>query len=57
MYSCPVPLMLLKFIYLSSKFFFNIEKQKATGKHITHLKLADNPVTEDEQGKSRTICI
>ena len=31
------------------KYFFNIEKQKATSKQITHLKLADNPVTEDEQ--------
>ena len=29
--------------------FFNIEKQKATSKQITHLKLADNSVTEDEQ--------
>ena len=31
------------------KYFFHIEKQKATRKQITHLKLADNPVTEDEQ--------
>ena len=38
MYSCSVLLC-----------FFNIEKQKATSKLITHLKLADNSVTEDEQ--------
>ena len=33
----------------SSKYFFNKEKQKATSKQLTHLKLADNSVTEDEQ--------
>ena len=36
------------------KYFLNIEKQKATSKQIYHLKLTDNPVTdnsvtEDEQ--------
>ena len=29
--------------------FLNIEKQKATSKHITHLKLADNSVTEEQE--------
>ena len=39
---------LMKLIHLPN-IFFNIEKQKATSKQITHLKLADNPVTEYEQ--------
>ena len=43
-----------RFLYVNeidtaSKKNFNIEKQKATSKQITHLKLADNSVTEDEQ--------
>ena len=43
-----------RFLYVneidtSSKYCFNIEKQKATSKQITNLKLADNSVTEDEQ--------
>ena len=42
-----------RFLYVyeidtSSKFFLT-EKQKATSKQITHLKLSDNSVTEDEQ--------
>ena len=40
--------MLMKLIHLPN-IFFNIEKQKATRKLITHLKLADNSVIEDEQ--------
>ena len=40
--------MLMKLIHLPN-IFFNIEKQKATSKQITHLKLAENSVTEDGQ--------
>ena len=40
---------MLNEIDTSSKYLFNIEKQKATSKQITHLMLADNTVTEDEQ--------
>ena len=40
--------MFMKLIHLTN-IFLNIEKQKATSKQITHLKLADNSVTEDEQ--------
>ena len=36
-------------IDITSKYFFNIEKQMATSKQITHLKLAYISVTEDEQ--------
>ena len=39
--------MLMKLIHLPN--IFNREKQKATSKQITHLKLADNSVTENEQ--------
>ena len=43
-----------RFLYVneidtSSKYFFNIEKQKATSKQITHLKIAENSGTEVEQ--------
>ena len=37
--------MLMNLIHLPN----NIEKQNATSKQITHLKLADNSVTEDEK--------
>ena len=33
----------------STKYFINMDNEKATIKHITYLRLADNSVTEDEQ--------
>ena len=47
MYSCHGSSMLMKLIQLPN--IFNIEKQNATSKQITYLKMADNSVTEDEQ--------
>ena len=41
----------------SLKYIFNIEKQKATSKQITHLKLVDNLVTEDVTEVIRQITI
>ena len=44
-----------RFLYVNEidtlihQIFFKIEKQKATSKQITHLKLTDNSVTGDEQ--------